>query len=277
MTVTENTDIDYLTSSPDIFNSFVYTNINSAVAILDQRRNDLSLEKYVKNYIPNLPHIININDRIAFLSRDVATPNNETIKFIDLANKNKLRPLFWEYYDDRFSPNVNITKHSLAKMMFYLGLDKKNNDKVRGATVVDFNLYNSKKISEVKTLWGESLVDFHHALFGTIYSTEKSKEFLFFDASGWYHELGGEVSVYYKYILLLFIKNGILFEDFVLDDIEEILFIRKVFLKAFIDIYLETGLKPLICPLNLGGKNPNFSMYYPDSLQNIVRNKINLI
>jgi hypothetical protein len=279
MTDVDNFDIDFLMSNPEAFSSFIYTPINDAIKSLEQRSVNLALNKFIDSKIPIKPTLINNTDKLAFLSRDLATSNFETKKFIEVVEKEGLlKPVFWEYYGDRFSPNVNITKYSLVKMTFYFGLDKSGKDRVRNMTIVDFNLYNGKKISEVKTLWGQSLVEFHHELLDYMYPNQIGKNIFFFDATEWYRTVGDHVSVYYENLLILYLRNGILFEEYFLDDQYESVFIKNIFLPAFIKIYKESGFKPLICNLSCGNKNSNnFGMYYPDNVYEFVKNKINLL
>lgn len=275
----DNLDIDFLIGNPKAFDSLVYTPIDDAINYLEQRSTNLDLINFFNSKIPTRPMFIGNTDKFAFLSRDLVSPNFETKKFIEFVKKNNiLKPVFWEYYSDKFSPDVNMSKRSLAKMTFHFGFDKSGNDRIRNMTVVDFNLYNGKKINEVKTLWGQSLVEFHHELLGFIHPDIIKKEVVLFDATEWYKSVGEKVSVYYENLLLLYLKNGILFEEYVLDDQHESVFIKNVFLPAFIKIYKETGFKPLICHLDSKNKsNNNFGMYYPDSAYGIVKNKINLL
>src|SRR3989338_6746540 len=81
-------------------------------------------------------------------------------------------------------------------------------------TVVDFNLNNGKKFKEIKTLWGESFVDFHRKLF-TVHDY-KTEDFHLYNASDWFKKNGGKAVGYYTNLLLMFTCFGILFENFLI-------------------------------------------------------------
>jgi hypothetical protein len=55
---------------------------------------------------------------------------------------------------------------------------------------------------------------------------------------------------YYKYILALYIRNGILFENYILNDKNEKKFIEDVLIPAFLSVKKEFNLKPLIVPVS---------------------------
>jgi len=275
-----NNNIDRILLAHKDFDSTVYTNIHDAIRELDKRKNDINIDKYIDKLVPNgVPRFLN-GKKHAFLSRDLATPNYETRRFVSIVNAlgSDIIPLFWEYHDDKFTPNVNPSKYNLARNTFYLGLDKRGSEKTRSFTVVDFNKYNGKRISEVKTVWNQSLVDYHHELIKENYLSIVHSDFISFDASAWYRELGGDTSFYYKRILALFLKHGILFENFVISDKVEFEFTKNIFLPAFIEIYNETGIKPLIValePTNM--ESDNFWMYYPHDMINLIKGKLNLL
>jgi len=61
--------------------------------------------------------------------------------------------------------------------------------KIERVNVIDFNSCVGKKISEVKTLWSQLLIEFHHELFEKIYKL--SHKDYFYDASAWFKRCGG--------------------------------------------------------------------------------------
>lgn len=272
-------DIDLLISEQKIFSEFVYTALDDAVNEINKRSSDVMLKNYLDKMLPaGIPSILD-KKKHAFLSRCIATPNYETSRFIDIVClMDDFQPLFWEYGMDKFKPNVNISKHSLGKMTFCGGLDKKGNKKIQHINIVDFNKYNGKKLKDIRTIWGQDLIDFHHELFDEVYGDRKIKTLSFFDASEWYFNSGREVAVYYKYILSLFLIHGVLFENFLLDDFSERQFIRNVFLPAFIEITKETGKKPLIVSLGPPKtESDKFWLYYPHKHTESIKTKLNLI
>ncbi len=155
-----------------------------------------------------------------------------------------LQPIFWEYYDDKFTSN-NECKHALGKMGFYHGIGKKGGSKIEHTNIIDFNTSDGKPIDSVKTLWSQKLVDFHHELLNKYFPTLKDN---YFDASAWFLKHGISAKNYYKNFLKLFLKHGILLENFMLDE-KEIGFTKEIVLPALIEIYEETGEKALIVAL----------------------------
>jgi hypothetical protein len=270
-------DIEKLVGDREAFGAFIYTPLREAMQELADRSCNGELSRKMNSLMLNgVPKILNDRES-AVIFRQVATPNYETIKFLNILSVNQyLQPVFWEYYEDKFTSN-NEYKRSLGKMSFHAGTGKKGGAKLNHHTIINFNLYNGKKISEVKTLWGESLIDFHHKLFPLIYPNKA----VFFDASSWFRDSGGSAKDYYKSFLRLFVKNAILFEYFMLDDEEECEFTRKVFLPAFDEVLEETGYKPLIVPLVWSGKekwseneqDPVW-MHYPLKAEERVKNNL---
>ncbi len=238
-------DIDALISDRKKFEDFVYTPVGEAVVELKNRGNDRELAKKISNLVESIPEPLRKKPK-AVLFRQLATPNYEVRRFVSIVDLiDGLDPLFWEYYNDKFTSN-NEWKHSLGKLMFFCGFGKKNGIKIENENVIEFNQFVGKKISEVKTLWGQSLVEFHHNLFESTYESFTQKEF--FDASDWFRENGSMAKDYYKPLITLFVQNAILFENFILD-VKELSFTRDVFLPAFIKTFEDTGYKPLIVAL----------------------------
>ncbi len=276
--MTENVDIDHLISNREAFNKFVYTPLDEAVRELDERSKDKKLKEYVKKTLPiGVPNIIEDGKKYAFLARVVATPNHESHRFLSVIDVlDHFIPVFWEYIDDKFTPNMNEIKYHLARMTFYLGRGKKGGEKITNLRVVDFNVHGGKKISDVKTIWGQSLSDFHHEFFKKHYAHHhKLNNPIFFDGSAWQAECDNDIKIYYKYIFTLFLTHGIIFENFLLNNKGELVFIKEVFLPIFLSILKDTGKKPLIValePTDIEGDK--FWMYYPHEYKKFVEYKM---
>lgn len=261
-------DIEQLVHDRSAFDAFVYTPLGEAMQELADREYDAALTARMKTLMPGpLPEVLEAG-HAAVLFRQLATPNYETIKFLDLlATNNYLRPVFWEYYNDKFTPN-NEYKRALGKMQFRAGMGKKGGIKMLQHTVIDFNDSNGARISDVVTRWGVPLVEFHHALFREVRLSTAA----FFDSSEWFRHSGGNAGAYYEAFLRLFVQNGILFENFLIHGIEEE-FTRAVFLPAFIKVFKETGHKPLIVPLSpTQTEEDAMWMHYPPEAEAYVRN-----
>lgn len=192
------------------------------------------------------------------MARQLATPNHENRTFISLAKENGLHPVFLEYFDDKFTSN-NKYKHSLGQLRIQDKTDKNGNKVVENITVIDFNKSNGKKLKNIKTLWGESLVDFHKRLFD-LYNL---KDFSFFEETNWYKK-GNEGPIeFYTNFFLLVTCFGILFENFLLleDDVEG-KFTKDVVLPALKRTIHLTGVKPLIVPVEAVDLETDDFWYY---------------
>ena len=246
--ISENTDIgkliNGLVSDQKKFNDFVYTPIDKALTDIKIRKNDRKLDEYINSHLSKIPPMMG-NGIKAVLFRNITSPNFETQWFTDVITTfRELEPLFLEYTQDKFT-NRNECKFALAKLLFYKGKNKKNEPIFESKNVIDINDSNCKPMSSIKTMWGQSLVDFHHDLFLSEFPNLKDN---IFDFSEWVQEHGKTAKEYYKIFLLLFIKHGILFENFIFKS-KELGFTKEVILPVFIDILKETGMKPLIVAL----------------------------
>lgn len=229
----------------ELFDQTIYTPLPEALKILAKRGLDVGLERKVSALLGgDIPQPL-IHKPQAVLFRQVATPNYEIRRFFSLIDSIEgLEPLFWEYHQDKFTSN-NEWKHSLGKLFFYQGKGKKGGAKIDTAKIIDFNTWNGKPLHEVTTLWNQPLIDFHHEFFSARFREVGS---IFFDATDWFIRQGKQASKYYESFLTLFVRHGILFENFMLDQ-KEVEFTEKVFLPAFFAVWEKTGQKPLIVSL----------------------------
>ncbi|HYC83373.1 MAG TPA: hypothetical protein VEB60_02415 [Candidatus Paceibacterota bacterium] len=220
------------------FNEAVYSTLQEAKNALLERRDNQDIKE------PDfLPEVLR-SEPYAVIFRHIATPNYELRRFISSAELAGLKPLILEYTEDRFT-SLNEWKRSLGKICLHQEPDGLSHPRSENKSVIDFNDNNGKPISQAKTLWGQSLTEFHHELFLKSFPGLANN---IFDLSDWVKQNGSDPKTYYKRFLSLFIKNGILFENFLLNQ-EEINFTKNVILSALEEIKEETGLKPLIVPL----------------------------
>lgn len=222
------------------FDKKVYTTLEEAIAEINKRREDKDLIRRVEEYLGEIPEPFS-NGICAVLFRFIATPQFETKRFFDIVTGYDIRPLFWEYYDDKFHSG-NFCKYTLGKIFIYMGMGKTGKSIIKKETVLDFNSSNGIKIKDLRTIKGESLIDFHHRLLNGV--IPNSDEFLY-DSSPWLKLQGGQAEMYYKKFLALFLCHGILFENFLFNK-EESDFNKNVFLPAFLMVEKKFGIKPLI-------------------------------
>ncbi|MFA6523977.1 MAG: hypothetical protein WC264_01010 [Candidatus Paceibacterota bacterium] len=240
-------DYSKIMADRELFNKTVYTPLSEALRLLDERQKNPNLIKKIEELLNNdIPEPFKKKEKYGISGKQVATPNHDAHWFIELTNNYNLKPIFYEYLDDKFTPN-NGFKHSLGQIHLHEDRsDRKGNNIEEKITIVDFNKYSGKKIKDVLTLWGEPLVDFHKRLFEICgYS---KKDFIFYDGSDWLKRNGDIAENYYTKDLLLYICYGILFENFLLTG-DEGKFTRDIFLPAFENIINITGVKPLIVPI----------------------------
>lgn len=237
-------DYNTIMSDRNIFNQIVYTPLHEALQLLEKRRKDPVLiarvEKLFKGEIPKILK----NKKCAVMARQIATPNNENRMFISIAQENNLAPVFFEYFDDKFTSN-NKFKHSLGQLLIQKKVNSKGNDCIEKVNIIDFNKFDGKKLKEIKTTWGEPLVDFHKKLFN-LYDL---KNFYFHDESDWYKENNiKSLKLAYENFFLLFVCFGVLFENFLLSKDSEGEFTKTIVLPTIEKVINLTGVKPLIIP-----------------------------
>ena len=268
--------IDELISDRHYFNSFVYTPIEMAVKELELRKGNTNILQYTNKNLPvGIPQNLK-GEKNAIFGRQIASPNFELMKFLNVADTlHGFKKTTIVMHQDKFTPGNNETKYHLGKIVF-------NNGNIQNGTrksimAVDFNENAGKKISEVKTIWGQGLVDFHNELLEYGLKKESKTGINQFEGSDWLFQLGKTAREYYPKLLLLFLQNGILFENFLMKEKGESTFTKEVFLPAFIKIMQETGLKPLIVSfLPIESEGSSFWNYYSEEYFEFVRTKIEL-
>ncbi len=239
----DNIIVEKIIANQQYFNEFVYTPILKAKMEIQRRWDSKSLEKKLKSYFKNdIPKPMTDKFK-AVIFRQLCTPNNELKYFMNIVDALKIDPLLFEHHSDKFA-SVNPVKHSLGKLRFIQSIREKNT-KIGPKNIIEFNISDNKRLDQMKTTWNQQLIEFHHELLESVYPDSKK---LLFNASEWFARIGGSARIYYEKYLSLFIRNGILFENFILNG-EELSFVRDVFLPAFIKAWKVTGEKPIIVAL----------------------------
>ena len=241
--MTEIGDYNLIMSDRNIFNQIVYTPLPEAIRILEERRKDpilvAKVEKLLNGHVPEIFK----KTKCAIMARQLATPNHENRRFITLAEESNLQPIFFEYFGDKFTSN-NKYKHSLGQLHIQNGINKNGESIVENVTIVDFNKYNGKKLEEVKTIWGESLIDFHKKLF-SLYNV--NSEGLFFNENDWYEKnINEKPEDFYLKFFLLNTCFGIIFENFLTLKNSEGDFTKNIVLPTIEKVMNLVGVKPLI-------------------------------
>jgi hypothetical protein len=205
----------------------------------------------------------------ALLFRQLGTPNGEMFRFLGTAKRLGLRPFVLEYHKDKFVSAGNPFKRTLGKMPLYLHTGTDGRDIVQYHTVVDFNAYNGKKISDVRTKEGIPLVEFHHALLRG--ATKVNPRAVCFDGSEWFERNGGSAHKYYESLMMLLIRDCIMFESYEPSP-ALIPFMHAVVLPAFEKAQERFGVKPLIARIVPKGEETRlFWDAYPKKVQRLLK------
>ncbi len=262
--------MSYRSKSEEDFSSRIYTSFGSLQEELEKRWNDKELRKKVDDFFHKNSLKEFQGEPRAVLSRALSTPNSELLYFLDVARDLGLKPLILEYPDKFVAKNPD--KYHLAKLFFYKKRQDLNSFPVFTSKIIDFNKQEGKKLSDISTLWGENIADFHHNLLFEVVPQLKGN---LVDFSSWFDSTRFSSKFYYLNFLSLFICNGVLFENFLIDDKEESGFIKDKFLPSFDEVERIFGVKPLIFPLlPFDGEKHPYWLSYSESLQKYLINKL---
>ena len=241
----------------------VYTKFSSLEVELNDRWNNLELNKKVDEFFKESGVPFEMNTKYAFLSRPIATPNKEVAYFIDLARSLNLKPVILEYHDKFVAKNK--LKYFLCKLVFF---DDENNILKYSEKVVDFNSDEGKNIDTITTTKKIGLIDLHRKLFLNEYSDMTDNVI---DFTEWFNETRIKSDKYYLFFLSLFIRNGVLFENYVLSDKAESDFFTTKFYPSFKHAEEIFGVKPLIFPLlPIKEENNDEWLYYKSHIKDLL-------
>ena len=236
----------------------VYFSLDAARAELAKRRQNGQLMKKIEADLGEQKWPIFKDRPMGVLTKYLPSPDNSLTFFIQMARYIGVTPIVLEFLGDKFVL-MNEEKKGLGRLrVFSPGGEKFTVD------IVDFKLNENKKISEVMTKTGESIVDFHHNLL-----KEFGCDVVFEDSTAWLREPGKKID-YYKY-LLNFVAHGVLFEYYTEEEEHEKIFVENVFMPNLEKIYQNYGLKPLIVKLYPENQDEEEDFYwwsYPLSINN---------
>jgi hypothetical protein len=223
----------------------VYFELDEAIKILEERKKDKKLHNKIKEYFgDDLLEFGVENKNFACISKYITTPNNETKYFLNKVFKNKLHPVFLEYSGKFVAKNKD--KYYLTKLYFCEGENKNSEEIYTSNTVVNFNEEEGNKICDVKTSDGRYLIDVHRNAMGNLLSDHKHRLILIED---WFDKMQKKYEYAYVPFLSIFLKDAILFENYLPEDKEECKFLEKRFKPAFDIIKEQFGVRPLIVPI----------------------------
>lgn len=221
-----------------------YLTLSEAVAELERRRKDLTLRACVEEYLDgDIPECFE-DGPILYLARHVATPNQETRAFLELAEHLGYRAVVGQDPDDLFVSH-NSLKRSLGKLPIVQGVSHDGKEIIQYVTIIDFNTANGKRLKDVKTFAGTPLIAFHNDLFTHV----MGKQPIISNDDTWIdRQHRGDMMEHYKRFLALFAVHGILFEYFLTHDTDEQKLVAEIIVPAFDHVHDVLGVTPLITP-----------------------------
>jgi hypothetical protein len=221
------------------FNDFL-TPLPQALEEISERRKNIQLHTAVFNYLQaDIPSHFLHEQPILYLSRHLATPNFESLKFIEVAKPHNLPIVIGEDSHGKFT-SINESKKSLGKMSIVKGMNRNRDEIIENFTIVDFGKWDGSTIGEVVTNFNKPLTEFHHGLFTEIYP----KGITIVDEAAWidrHHR--NDILEQYKHLLVLLLLHGIMCEVYYQNDLQ---FVEEILKPAFTFVVDTFGHRPLI-------------------------------
>ena len=217
-----------------------FTPLEEAVLEIKRRREDKDLIKKVEDFFnTDIPEHFMGPDPICYLARHIATPNYETLHFIDIAKSTKLPIVIGLDVKDKFVTN-NALKRALGKMPVQKGAARSGDEIIEHFTIIDFATAQGRQLKDIVTKFDQNLVDFHLQLLREVYPTGIT----LVDESDWVdRNHRGNILEHYKKMLALLIVHGVMFETY---PPEEYQLVKETPEPAFDFIQEYFGCTPLI-------------------------------
>lgn len=242
----------------------MYISLEEAKEEIWKRWHDEKLRLRVLEYVGELPHGFGHEPRAVYSSQ-LATVNFEYHRFAEKAIKAGLKPLCSEYTQDKFCSR-NPDKRLLGKVTFFHHKGRNNGNRTTSRTIVDFCTEDGKPLQQVRTVWGDDFVDFHHRMLQAELPTLELA-----DTTEWYLKKGGSPANFYHHLMALFICHGIHFVNYI-DEGDEGTFTREIVRPAIQHVTNHFGLKPLIVRLRPKESEADpYWCWYPGHLEAEVR------
>lgn len=214
-----------------------------AVREIEHRRRNHELVRKVREYLnDDIPAHFDQAKPVFHFSRHIATPNYETLRFIEVTKPFGCPITIGQDPKDKFVSN-NILKRALAKMPITTGTTRNGDEIIEYFTVVDFQKNQGRLFSDVETLNGTKLMELHQGLLKEIYP--HAVEIV--DESAWidrHHR--GDLYRHYVDFLSLLTVFGVMVEDYIPEDYE---FLQTILFPAMAEVEARFGVRPLIVPL----------------------------
>jgi hypothetical protein len=221
----------------------VFTSPAQACSEILERRKNTELLSAVYTFLDgDIPEHFSQESPISYLCRHVATPNYETLRFVELAQTFAFPMVIGQDLDDIFVSN-NVLKLALGKLPVTKGVTRTGEEIIENFTVVDFATAQGEPLRNITTFRGTTLPQFHLNLFRNIYPERVSV----IDESDWINRHSrGDIKKHYVRLLSLLVAHGVMFEFY---EDSEIDFVHEILNPAFTEVTERFGHRPLITNL----------------------------
>lgn len=186
-----------------------YFELKEAIKEL-KRRQENEDQKLIKNIDVVLGNCPIPFGPYGFLDEHIATCGIEDELFAKRCIEAGIKPLWLENSRDRFY-SLNPYKMRLIRIRVNDGKKCEHNFVEYLVEKSEIKFLEGKKLNEIRTKKGESLVDFHHAVREILKGWNSEETIL--DMSDWLKN-HGNAKMYYKYFLLATVTRGILFKSY---------------------------------------------------------------
>ncbi len=249
-----------------------YSSYSEVVEQLYIRKTDEQLKLKVLDYLgDDFPIFLNTEKQHGVLVRAIQTPNYEHWYVFDVMQELHLDKVFCNYTRGKLVMK-NSEKYHLVKMCFVDGFNSNKDIIVSKKNIVNINESEGKILSDIYVKQGLSLVDFHKGLFEDL-----GFDVNFFDISQWFDHVRVDKDGYYAKFLALFLFHGVLFDNFLLGDLDEQKFFEEKVWPSFNFIKEKFGIKPLVLPaLPIKDEDNSLFFFYNQDIKNIVKEKYDL-
>lgn len=266
--------IDWLKSlfTPSLPNKHLYTPELEVLDELERRSSDTELSQKIVRSVKVTDSIQTLLDGgCLVMFRQVVTPLHEILHFSNLAKNLNLKPVIIEFHADKFVSTGNFYKKSLGKLPIHVKSTRNNHDVYEYTTIVDFNSNVGKPFKDIKTVKGESLIDFHHELFTYITNVEVANISL--ECSDWFDHYKSNAAEYYEPFLTCFTQKNVLAEVFLWGK-QHGEFTKKIVTPAFNRVKQKTGYAPLILNYQpIGEQDRIYWDCYPNQTNDFLERK----
>lgn len=219
----------------------VYTPLTTALKELEKRRTNKALRKKVATFLKDFPAEFFSEEPKVVLVRSIITPNRELFHFLKKIRPTGLTPLLLEYNSKFVAKNPE--KYHLCRPHYHVD----DTEQYRTEKIVNFNTNEGKNMYRIPTTKGVSLYKYHHKLLQNTFPNLCTDNV--FEFTKWFNSTRVLDETYYFYYLSIFLVQGILFENFLVQDKEEREFFITKGYPAFKKVCKEFGVKPLIVRL----------------------------